>query len=192
MNDYRPDNTLPGGWYEADANSYKNSGFDKGHNCPSGDRTASRDANSSTFLMDNMIPQAPNNNQRTWEHLESFCRNLVMRGNEIYVVMGNYGTGGTGLKGYAGSIDNGRINVPAHIWKVVVILPNGNNDLDRINEHTKVIAIDTPNDNSVLPDWMKYLTTVDNIEKECRCDLLSALPESVQQVLESQKFAGGR
>ncbi len=191
IDDFRPDNSLPGGWFAADASNYKNTGFDKGHNCPSGDRTASRDANSSTFLMNNIIPQAPNNNQRTWEHLESYCREQVKNGNEVYVIMGNYGTGGTGSKGYASSIAGGKINVPAHIWKVAVILSNGDNDLARINKNTKVIAIDTPNDNSLSPDWMKYLTTVDKIETACKCNLLSALPEDLQQVLESKTFGGG-
>ncbi|WP_255412675.1 DNA/RNA non-specific endonuclease [Chitinophaga sp. S165] len=40
--------------------------MDRGHNCPSADRTSTT-ANSSTFLMTNMIPQAPQNNQQTWE-----------------------------------------------------------------------------------------------------------------------------
>lgn len=191
LNNFRPDTSLPGGWYEVDNTSYKGSGFDKGHNCPSGDRTSSTEANSATFLMDNMIPQAPNNNQHTWEHLESYCRDQVKKGNEVYVIMGNYGTGGTGKNGYFTSIDKGRINVPAHIWKVVVIIPDGNNDLQRINAQTRVIAIDTPNDNSIAPDWMNYLCTVRDIEKATGYDLLSVLPKSVQDAVETQRFKGG-
>ena len=191
IDDFRQDNNLPGGWFSVLPGNYKNSGFDKGHNCPSGDRTASRDANSSTFLMDNMIPQAPKNNQQTWEHLERYCRNEVQKGNEAYVVMGNYGSGGTGSKGYKTTISSGRINVPAHIWKVVVIIPEGNNDLARINNKTRVIAIDTPNDNSIAPNWMNYVTTISNIESACQCDLLSALPATLQKELEVEKFKGG-
>lgn len=191
LNNFRPDTNLPSGWYEADNTSYKGTGFDKGHNCPSGDRTSSTEANSATFLMDNIIPQAPNNNQHTWEHLESYCRDQVKKGNEVYVVMGNYGTGGTGRNGYFKSIDQGRINVPAHIWKVVVIIPNGNNDLQRINAQTRVIAIDTPNDNSIDSNWMKYLCTVRDIEKATGYNLLSALPKSVQDAVETQRFKGG-
>lgn len=191
LNNFRSDTSLPNGWYEVDNTSYKGSGFDKGHNCPSGDRTSSTEANSATFLMDNIIPQAPNNNQHTWEHLESYCRDQVKKGNEVYVVMGNYGTGGTGRNGYFKSIDQGRINVPAHIWKVVVIIPNGNNDLQRINAQTRVIAIDTPNDNSIDSNWMKYLCTVRDIEKATGYNLLSALPESVQDAVETQRFKGG-
>ena len=57
-NDFRADTSLPAGWYQVQASSYSGSGFDRGHNCPSADRTSTVAANSSTFLMTNMIPQA--------------------------------------------------------------------------------------------------------------------------------------
>jgi len=191
LNNFRADENLPAGWFAADNNSYKRSGFDKGHNCPSGDRTGSPEANSSTFLMDNIIPQAPNNNQHTWEHLEHYCRMKVKRGNEVYVVMGSYGTGGTGKFGYRTTIAKGHITVPAHIWKVVLILPAGDHDLARVQAGTTVIAVDTPNDNGIASNWMNYVCTVRDIEKATGYDLLSALPKAVQNVVEVQKFTGG-
>jgi len=190
LNNFRADTKLPAGWYEAQDYSYKNSGFDKGHNCPSGDRTNTPEANGATFLMDNIVPQAPYNNQRTWEHLESYCRSQIKAGNEVYIMMGSYGTGGTGSKGYAETIDQGRINVPAHIWKVVVIIPNGNSDLKRINSSATLIAIDTPNDNSINPDWQQYVCTVRDIEKNTGYNLLSNLPVSVQNVIEVKRYNG--
>lgn len=188
--DFRADTTLPAKWFKVDNTYYRGSGFDKGHNCPSGDRSSSSDANSATFLMDNIIPQAPNNNQHTWEHLESFCRDRVKEGNEVYIIMGSYGTGGTGRNGYATSIYKGKINVPAHIWKVAVIIPNGNNDLHRVNAETKVIAIDTPNDDNIDPNWMKYICSVRDIEKATGYNLLSALPQDVQDAVETKRFSG--
>ncbi|HVW97038.1 MAG TPA: DNA/RNA non-specific endonuclease [Mucilaginibacter sp.] len=190
MNNFRLDETLPDGWFEADNNSYKRTGFDKGHNCPSGDRTGSVDANSATFLMDNIIPQAPNNNEHTWEHLESYCRNKVKQGNEVYIIMGVYGSGGVGKKGYAKTIDKGRITVPAHIWKVAVIIPDGDDDLARIDNDAQIIAVDTPNDNSISNNWMNYVCRVKDIENATGYDLLSALPQPVQEILEQRKFAG--
>jgi len=91
QDDFRADNTLPVGWYQVGASSYSGSGFDRGHNCPSADRTSTVAANSSTFLMTNMIPQAPYNNQQTWGNLEDYTRSLVTAGNEVYVIMGSYG-----------------------------------------------------------------------------------------------------
>lgn len=191
LDDFRPDESLPGGWHVVSPNNYKGSGFDKGHNCPSGDRTATQEANSATFLMDNIVPQAPRNNEQTWEHFERYCRDKVNAGNEVYVVMGNYGIGGTGSRGFRASIGDAGVAVPSHIWKVAVIIPDGNNDLARMNEKTTVIAIDTPNDNSIAPNWMNYVTTVKDIENKCNCNLLSALPQNIQNVLENERFSGG-
>ena len=61
--DFRPDATLPAGWYQVKSTSYTGSGFDRGHLCPSADRTSTVADNSATFLMTNMMPQAPRNNQ---------------------------------------------------------------------------------------------------------------------------------
>ncbi|PSL45601.1 endonuclease G [Chitinophaga niastensis] len=189
-NNFRADNTLPAGWYQVSQTSYTGSGFDRGHNCPSGDRTADATANSTTFLMTNMIPQAPNNNRNLWANLENYIRTLVTAGNEVYVVMGSYGSGGTGSNGSAGTIDNGNVNVPSNIWKVVVVIPNGNNDLSRITTTTRVIAVNTPNDNSVSADWKSYLTSVNNIESATNYTLLSNVPANIASVLKSKVDSG--
>ncbi len=186
QDDFRADNTLPSGWYQVQATSYSGSGFDRGHNCPSADRTSSTTANSATFLMTNMIPQAPNNNQQTWNNLESYGRSLVSSGNEVYIIMGSYGTGGTGSNGTVNTIDNGHVTVPARVWKVLVVIPNGNNDLSRITSSTRVIAVNTPNINTTSTDWKQYRTSVDAIESATGYDLLSSLPASVQQAVEAR------
>ncbi|UYZ62657.1 DNA/RNA non-specific endonuclease [Hymenobacter weizhouensis] len=186
QDNFAPDNALPSGWYRPTSTSYSGSGFDRGHNCPSADRTGSVADNSATFLMSNMIPQAPNNNQRTWANLENYCRTLVSAGNEVYVIMGSYGKGGTGSNGYHTTLDQGRVTVPARIWKVVVVLPNGSSDASRVTSSTRVIAIDTPNDNSLNSSWGTYRTTVDAIEQATGYDLLSAVSSSVQSVVEAR------
>ena len=55
QDDFRADVNLPSPWYQVQGTSYSGSGFDRGHNCPSADRTGTITANSSTFLMTNMI-----------------------------------------------------------------------------------------------------------------------------------------
>ncbi|MBF9254037.1 DNA/RNA non-specific endonuclease [Pontibacter sp. 172403-2] len=190
QDNFRPDPALPESWYHVTGSSYKGSGFDRGHNTPSADRTSSEEDNAATFLMTNMIPQAPENNQQTWANLEEYTRELVEQGMEVYVVMGSYGEGGTGSNGRATSIDNGNVTVPARIWKVLVVLPQGDNDLQRINTSTRVIAVDTPNNNTVNANWSNYRTTVDAIESATGYDLLSAVPKQVQQVIESRTDPG--
>lgn len=188
QDDFRADNTLPSGWYRVSNTSYTGSGFDRGHNCPSADRTRSTTDNSATFLMTNMIPQSPDNNQGPWARLEDYTRTLVSQGYECYVIMGQYGTGGTGSNGYRTTIDNGRVTVPNRIWKVIVALPAGSgDDARRVTTATRVIAVNMPNTQGIRNNnWGTYRTTVDAIEAAAGVDVLSRVPASIQAVIESR------
>ena len=187
QDDFRADNTVPSGWYQVQNTSYSGSGFDRGHNCPSADRTLTVAANSATFLMTNMIPQAPNNNQHTWANMENYIRTLITAGNEVYVIMGSYGIGGSGSNGgTTNTIDNGHVTVPSNVWKIVVVIPNGSNDLSRITTGTRVIAVNTPNVNTANSDWKTYRTSVDAIESATGYNLLSNVSASVQSVIEAR------
>ena len=190
QDNFSPDATLPSGWYQVRTSDYTGSGFDRGHNCPSADRTGSVADNSATFLMTNMMPQASVNNQQTWTGLENYCRTLTAAGNELYIICGSYGKGGTGVNGYATTIAAGKVTVPANCWKVVVVLPNGSSDISRITTSTRVIAINTPNTTSIGTSWGAYRTSVDAIEAATGLDLLSALSTTLQGTLEAKTDAG--
>jgi endonuclease G len=182
---FRQDDLLPTSFYRAATSAYTNSGFDRGHLCPAEDRDASQEDIDATFYMSNILPQAPNANRISWKNAEDYCRQLLDEGNELYIIAGGYGQGGTGSLGTASSINSGAIVVPARLWKVIVVLPQGNDDLSRISAASRVIAIDLPNTQSVnsLP-WQDYRCTVDEIEAATGLDLLSNLPVAVQAALE--------
>jgi endonuclease G len=193
QDDFRADVTLPEDWYRVTETSYSGSGFDRGHNCPSADRTSTVANNSATFLMTNMMPQAPQNNQQTWAKLENYTRTFLDGGNEVYIICGSYGVGGIGSNpsgSVTNTLDQGRVTVPNRCWKVVVILPVGDNDVARITATTRIIAIDTPNSNTLSTDWGTYRTSVDAIEAATGLDLLSSLPVEVQTTIEA-KIDGG-
>lgn len=194
LNNFAAFSGLPSNWFAVQSNSYNYNtyGFDRGHNCPSADRSSSANANSATFLMTNMIPQAPQNNQQTWNKLEAYLREQVVEGNEVYIIMGSYGTGGTGIKGQFSSITSGtgHINVPSNVWKVAVIIPTGNSDISRVTTTTRVIAVNTPNINSIDSDWTKYIVTVRDIETATGYNLLSNLPQNIQDAVEVKKDTG--
>ncbi|MFT3910198.1 MAG: DNA/RNA non-specific endonuclease [Ferruginibacter sp.] len=186
QDDFRSDEALPATWYRVSDVSYSNSGFDRGHSCPSNDRTSTIAANSSTFLMTNMTPQAPFLNQGRWQKLEDSCNEMVTnKGKEVYIICGSYGVGGIGTNGLMTEIDNGRISVPQYNWKVVVVLPNGNNDFSRIDNNTRVISVIMPNDNSIgiTTNWKGFRVSVHDIEQATGLNLLSNLPASVQQAI---------
>jgi len=186
QDDFREDITLPAGWYQVTNASYTSSGFDRGHNCPSGDRTSTLAANSATFLMTNMIPQAQYNNQIVWTGMEDSLRRLVTQGNELYIIMGSYGMGGTGNGGYKTTIDGGRVTVPSNIWKIAIVIANGNNDSARVTTNTRVIAVDVPNTNTLFSSWKNYRTSVDAIEAATGYDLISRMPVLLQAALEAR------
>ncbi len=185
-NTFRQDSSLPTGWYRAGSTSYEGSGFDRGHNCPSADRTLTYTANSSTFLMSNMIPQAPYLNQQTWGNMEDYIRAQVNTGKEAYIIMGSYGSGGTGNNGYATTIKSGKIAVPAQVYKVVILLANGNHDLSRIDTATRVIAVDAPNNNSVSSNWKLYRTSVSAIEANLGYDLMKNVSVLIKDYLKAK------
>ncbi|WP_192822490.1 DNA/RNA non-specific endonuclease [Rufibacter sp. LB8] len=186
QDDFRADTSLPSSFYRVTSADYTGSGFDRGHNCPSADRTLTVADNSATFLMSNMIPQAGTNNQQTWAGLENYCRTLINAGNELYIIMGSYGKGGTGLNGYKETLAAGKVTVPNRIWKVIVVLPNGTGDVSRITSSTRVIAVNTPNSTSISSTWGTYRTTVDAIESATGYNLLSNVSATVQSTIEAR------
>lgn len=180
-NDFRADSLVPAEWYRVNEKSYRKSGYDRGHMCPSGDRTNSVEDNSATFLMTNMIPQAPNNNQGPWAALEIYCRELVKQGKELYIYCG-----GTGSRGF---IDSGRVQIPEKTWKGILVLDAGENDLQRVSSAARMIAVVMPNDNALISkadDWRFFRVSVDDIEELTGFDLFSRIPAPIQSALEQR------
>jgi endonuclease G len=176
QDDFRADTTLPTGWYQVQATDFSGSGFDRGHMCPSADRTITVTANSATFLMTNMIPQLPANNQGVWANLESYSRTLVSQGNELYII-----SGGQGLQYF---IANGHVAVPAQTWKVIIVLPVGSNDISRVTTSTRTIAVVIPNSGTIGTDWRAYRVSVDQVEAITGFDFFSNVSTGIQAVIE--------
>jgi endonuclease G, mitochondrial len=188
QDDFRNDTTLPAGWYQVQATDYSGSGFDRGHNCPSGDRTNSVANNSATFLMTNMMPQSPDNNQGPWEAFEAYCRTLVSSGNELYIIAGGSGSGGTGSNGgVTTTVASGHVGVPSQTWKVVLVLPNASgDDVARVTTSTRTIAVIMPNIQGIRAnDWKSYRVSVNQVESLTGYDFFSNVPASIQSVIES-------
>jgi endonuclease G len=190
---FLPDPDLPPGFFTAYTWDYSGSGFDRGHLCPSADRDLNDADNAATFLLTNIMPQAPQLNQGIWAELEDYARALVADGNELYILAGGYGSGGTGsLGGTTTTLANGSITVPARYWKVMLVLPNDDApDIPRITSDTRVIAVDIPNTQaaSALP-WGQYRTSVDAIEAATGLNFFTRIPTTVQNDLEGGVDSG--
>lgn len=185
--DFEPDPSLPQGWYQVQPYDYSGSGFDRGHVVPAADRNKTVADSQSVFLMTNILPQAPDNNQGPWERLESYCRSLVGQGKELYITAGGFGEGGTGLKGKKLTIAKGKISVPEKLWKVVVVLDHPGLGIDSISATTPVIAVIMPNQQGIKEEnWRTYRTSIDAVEALTGYDFLSTVPEAIQTALEAK------
>jgi VCBS repeat-containing protein len=185
---FRADPAIPADWFRVSGFDYVGSGFDRGHMAPNADRDkeTSTPINQATFLMTNMLPQSPDNNQGPWASLEGYLRTLLP-GNEIYIVAGGAGTGGTGSAGAATTIAGGNVTVPAQTWKVALIIPKASgNDVSRVNCSTRTLAVIMPNVQGIRNDpWENYITTVDAVESLTGYDFFSNLPDAVENCVEA-------
>lgn len=177
QNDFRPDPNLPKNFTRVTPGDYVGSGFDKGHMCPSADRSSSPEINSATFFMTNIVPQTPDLNRNVWNDFESYSRDLVKKGKvDLYVIAGVYGEKGKLKK---------KVTVPTNCWKVIVAVPQGAGP-ESVNENTRIVAVDMPNANIGTTDWQKFRTTVRSIEQRANVNLLSSLPQNLQDTLENR------
>jgi len=174
------DTSLPAGWPRVTHSDYTGSGYDRGHMTPSADRTASVADNEATFLLTNIVPQAPANNQGLWAQLEDQARTLVGQGNELYILSGSSGSVGT--------LAGGTLTIPAALWKVILVLPAGDgDDAARVTAQTQVIAVWTPNDASVAGmSWQTYTTTARCVAQRTGLDLFAAVDDVVEAAIEGE------
>jgi DNA/RNA endonuclease G (NUC1)/methionine-rich copper-binding protein CopC len=185
---FRPDPGVPDTWYRVQAFDFSGAGFDRGHMTPNADRDkeTSIPINQATFLMSNMVAQAPDNNQGPWAAFEGYLRTLLPA-NEVYIVSGGFGTGGTGSAGFATTIANGHVHVPASTWKVALVLPKASgDDVARVDCSTRTIAVIMPNTQGIRNNpWETYLTSVDAVETLTGYDFFQNLPDQYERCVEA-------
>ncbi|MDQ3321402.1 MAG: DNA/RNA non-specific endonuclease [Acidobacteriota bacterium] len=159
----------------------RDTGYDRGHITPSGDRTRSIPDNSATFLMTNILPQLAANNQGPWNDFENYLRTLAQAGNELYIFSGGAGT--------ARTIAGGKVTVPLATWKVVIVIPNGSNDLQRITKATRTIGIIVPNQApvNINAPWQNFRVSVNEVENLTGYNFFSNVPKITQELIERRK-----
>lgn len=185
---FRADPAVPADWYRVLSIDYFGSGFDRGHMVPNADRdpATSMPINQATFLMTNMIPQAPDNNQGPWANMENYLRTLLPA-NELYIVAGGAGTGGTGSSGFMTTFANGHVTVPALTWKVALVLPkDSGDDVSRVTAAARTIAVIMPNTQGIRnADWQSYIVSVDQVEALTGYDVFANVADAVENSIEA-------
>jgi endonuclease G, mitochondrial len=182
QNDFRPDDTFPPSEPQAQLTDYVGSGFDRGHMCPSADRTLTTTANSQTFYLTNMVPQSANNNRGPWEMLEAELRTIAQGGKELFIISGGV------FSSSSKTIGTG-VAVPDKTFKVAVVLDSVGQGPANVTTSTRVIAVMMPNSDSLIglnDPWRNFRVSVDDIEAATGDDFLSDVDPAVQAVIEAR------
>lgn len=186
---FEADDGLPKGWDRVQFGTYTGSGFDRGHLVPSKDRSNTEADNDAVFLMTNIVPQAPNCNQKAWEKFERYCRDLADDGKELYIAAGPHGLGGVAGDG-AKKLTIGKnapfVSVPASVWKVVLVLDRGTNP----TKTSRTIAIWMPNDDTVKEDdWAGYRVSVAEVEKKTKLKFFPVVNDEIATAIKEKPDA---
>lgn len=148
--------------------NYKNSGYDKGHLCPAGDRKFSKKAYDDTFLTSNISPQKHDFNAGIWNRLEQKTRYWAKKYDKLYVITGGVLT--DNLK----TIGDEKVSVPTHFYKIL---------LDYTQPEIKAIAFLMPHKESKKPLY-EFVVSIDMIEQVTGIDFFAGLPDDLENRLE--------
>lgn len=149
--------------------NYKQSGYDRGHLCPAGDRRFSKAAHDETFLTSNISPQEHQFNSGIWNRLEQKVRYWAKKYDGVFVV-----TGGI-LKDGLKTIGEEGVAVPNQFYKIV---------LDNTNGKPKVLAFLLSHKDSDLPLY-RFVVSVDEIEKLTGIDFFPELDDANENKIEA-------
>jgi endonuclease G len=181
---FTSDASLPSSCYHVVTSDYTNSGYDRGHQVRSEERTWDITDNKSTFMMTNIVPQTHDLNAGPWLDFEYYLQDLAQNQNkEIYVISGPSGNKGT-LSGA------GKVQIPTYTWKIAVIMPYGQGLADVTSTSSiQVIAVDMPNTTGIISaPWTNYKTTVDALEGYTGYNFLAKLPDTIENYWEARVF----
>ncbi len=158
------------GWDWATTSDYTNSGYDRGHLCPSADRNDTEEENRATFYMSNISPQTPSLNRGVWKDLEEQVRRWAAQYDSVYVVAGGI-LNDEDLESFNG------IGVPEMFYKVLLAHEEG---------EWQSCGFLMPNTERVSGEWSDYAVTVDEVERAAGFDFYYRLPDGVESMSEKQ------
>lgn len=148
---------------------YRGSGWSRGHMCPAGDNKWDRNAMYDSFSLANVCPQNRSHNSGLWNSIEMDCRSWARKYGDIYIVCGP-----VLMRGEHETIGDDAIIVPEAFFKVVLCL----------NGKPKAFGIITRNTDGIRKRDL-YYNTIDQVERITGMDFFPALPDSIENAVES-------
>jgi len=151
---------------------YDGFGYDRGHLAPSADFRWSQKALSESYFYSNMSPQLGDFNREIWADLEGTIRGYLYRNpdTQLYVCTGGVLTDDLAV------VERGvnKVSIPKQYWKVVI---------DKKNR--RGIGFLMPNKKANYP-IEHFVKTIDEIEELTGINFFAALPDDIEDNLESQ------
>lgn len=154
---------------------YYNSGYDRGHMCPSGDNKWSSRAQEECFLLTNICPQAHRLNSGAWNDLEQQCRKWARQFGSIYIICGPIFNREDGK-----TIGKNTVRVPDAFFKIVF----------RIDEGTAQSIAFIYNNDDEEDSLSTYLRPLSEIEGATGFSFFKALPEKLRRELHGNQALG--
>ena len=149
---------------------YYNSGYDRGHMCPSADNKWSRKAQEQSFLFTNICPQVHNLNAGDWNEMEMQCRKWAKQWGSVRIVCGPIL-----YKAKHKTIGKNKVVVPEAFFKVVLCMEG----------EPKAIGFIYKNAPGNRPKG-EYVNSVDQVERITGIDFFPALPDDVEKAVEAK------
>lgn len=172
---WRWDDHIDNQW-QADLSSGfgKGSGYDRGHQIPSGDRTCDKETNDDTFFFTNATPQYSSMNQGIWQNLESRAREWMKQLNSkdtLYIVTGAMPpkTNIKYIKGMA---------IPEYYFKAIA---------KKTSTGYQTIAFKMANQ-AISGSYMNYAISVSELEKTTGFTFFPQLDAATKQALDKNKW----
>jgi len=170
-NSFTPDPQI---WQSPSTDDYKNSGYDRGHMAPAADMKWSKQAMDESFYTSNICPQNKNLNKGDWKDLEEHVRNMATKYEHIFVACGPIVSAKPKTIGQS-AYSSKHVAVPDAFYKVI---------LRKKGDNWSAVGFMMPNQAGHKP-LKKYTMSVDDIETITDIDFFVALPDSIEEIVES-------
>ena len=158
-------------------NDYTHSGYDRGHMAPNSaiSRLYGKDAQLDSFLMTNVTPQKPKLNRKIWQRLEAIeSSHFTKIFDKVWVI-----TGPIFDKDIEKLKTSSYIEIPDAFYKIYIGLKD--------NQPPKTLAFIMPQTVRGNEPLTRYVTTIDEVEKQTRLDFSPKLEDVLEAKLESSK-----
>ena len=177
---------------------YKNSGFARGHLCPSADRLCSEEQNKQTFFLTNMQPQYTSHNSGLWSRLEDLVRDFATDDaytgahcDTLYVVkaatitdqitMGDGTVDGVYFNNNhtAHQLCNDKLLIPKYFYMALL---HYNKDTD--SYQALALWTDHIGTTQSVANLGDYAISIDELEKRTGIDFFCNLPDDIETEVE--------